>query len=144
MWSHYADGHKGFCVEYDFFDSSEEVLATLPFPVIYSDKRPLIPWEAAFEKTPENMEAAWRQIMLGLLTKDSQWSYENEWRVFTNAANPADIKMPRISCVYLGASITDEHRDEILKTAREKKIPVKQMVVDRGEYELHARNVLSF
>lgn len=144
MWSHYADGHKGFCVEYDFFDPSERVLATLPFPVIYSDKRPLIPWGAAFEKTPENMEAAWRQIMLGLLTKDSQWAYENEWRIFVRATDPADLKMPRISCIYLGVTISDENRDKILKIASEKMIPVKQMTVDRGEYELHAQNIFPF
>lgn len=141
MWSHYADSHKGFCVEYDFSEPDAEVLNTLPLPVLYSKKRPLIPWEAALEKTPENMEKTWRWLMIGLLTKDSEWSYENEWRILINSTDFAEVKMPRISCVYLGASILEENRNKILDIARRKHIPVKQMKVDRGEYELHAHDV---
>lgn len=144
MWSHYADSHKGFCVEYDFSMPNKEVLDVLPLPVMYSKQRPLIPWEAAFEKTPENMEKTWRQLMTGLLTKDSEWSYENEWRVFVDAMDSADLKMPPISCIYLGASITEENRNRILSIARDRKIPVKQMAVDRGKYALHAQTILSF
>ena len=138
MWSHYADSHKGFCVEYDFSEPNAETLNMLPLPVMYSEKRPLIPWEAAFEKTPENMEETWRQLAIGLLTKDSEWSYENEWRILINSTETSEVKMPRISCVYLGASITEENRNKILDIARRKHIPVKQMKVDRGEYDLHA------
>lgn len=141
MWSHYADSHKGFCVEYDFSKPDAEVLNALPLPVIYSKKRPLIPWEAALEQTPENMEETWRLLMIGLLTKDSEWAYENEWRILVNSTDPSEVKMPRISCVYLGASITKENRNKILDIARRKHIPVKQMRVDRGEYDLHAVSI---
>lgn len=144
MWSHYADSHKGFCIEFDFSEPTKEVLETLPLPVVYSDKRPLIPWEAAFEKTTEKMESACRELMLGLLIKDSEWSYENEWRIIINAANPADLKMPRISCVYLGASIAEKNREKILEIAKQNKIPVKQMKVDRGAYALHTEDILTF
>ena len=144
MWSHYADGHKGFCVEYDFSTPSDEVLSILPLPVFYSTDRPLIPWEPAFENTPENMEAACKQLLLGLITKDSEWSYENEWRIFINNSAPDDLKMPRISCVYLGASISEENRNKILAIAKKNKIPIKQMKVDRGKYALHAEDVLVF
>lgn len=142
MWSHYSDGHKGFCVEYDYSELNEEELNVLPLPVVYSKKRPLIPWEAAIENTPQNLEVACRQMMMGLLTKDSEWSYENEWRIFTDTTSSAEVKMPRISCVYLGASITEENRNKILKIARKKNIPVKQMKVDRGEYDLHAITIV--
>ena len=138
MWSHYADSHKGFCVEYDFSEPSKDVLDVLPLPVVYSEQRPLIPWAAAFEKTPENMENTWRQLIKGLLTKDSEWSYENEWRVFINASESAELKMPPISCIYLGASIAKGDRNKVLDIARRKHIPVKQMKVDRGQYDLHA------
>ena len=125
-------------MEYDFSDPNEEVLNTLPLPVMYSEKRPLIPWEAAIEKTPENIEETWRRLMIGLLTKDSEWSYENEWRILINSTDSTEVRMPRISCIYLGASIMEENRNKILDIARMKHIPVKQMKVDRGEYDLHA------
>ena len=97
-----------------------------------------MPWEAAFEKTPENMKSAIRQFVIGLLTKDSEWSYENEWRVLVSATISPDIKMLRISCVYIGASTSDENRRKILEIARKNGIPVKQIKVDRGKYALHA------
>lgn len=138
MWSHYADSHKGFCVEYDFAEPNAEVLNMLPLPIIYSKKRPLIPWEAALEKKTENMEETWRRLMIGLLTKDSEWSYENEWRILSDPTDSPEVKMPQISCIYLGVSISEENRNKILEIAYKKGIPVKQMKVDRGEYDLHA------
>ena len=38
MWSHYANNHKGFCVEYDLLEISKQLQFT-PVPVIYSDKK---------------------------------------------------------------------------------------------------------
>lgn len=142
MWSHYADSHKGFCIEYDYSTMKIDSHSIFPFPVIYSDKRPLIPWKAALDNSPENREEAFIQITKGLLTKDSIWSYENEWRILAKATEAPDIPMPRISCVYLGASISNEDKATILEIAKEKNYTVKQMVVDRGTYDLHAEDIV--
>ena len=140
MWSHYADSHRGFCIEYDFNSLKDEVL---PFPIIYSENRPLVPWKAAIDHTSESNEQAIKDLTLGLLTKDQAWEYENEWRVLLPAANPPDLKVP-ITAIYLGAHITSENKTIILEIADNHKIPVKQMKTDRGAYELHMENVLNF
>ena len=141
MWSHYADSHKGFCIEYDYSQINEETLKKLPMPIIYTSKRPLIPWKPVLDNTQENIQEACNEMMLGLLTKDDAWEYENEWRILINASENSKLAMPKISCVYLGASIEKENKLKILNIAREKGIPVKQMKVDRGEYALHAEVV---
>lgn len=141
MWSHYADSHKGFCIEYDYSQVDEETLNKLPMPIVYSLKRPLLPWKAMFDKSPENIQEACNLLMLGLLTKDSAWEYENEWRILINSSDDAELVMPRISCIYLGASIDRINKAKVLKIAKERGIPVKQMKVDRGEYALHAEDV---
>ena len=92
-------------------------------------------------KVVENVEEAVVQFTKGLLTKDNIWSYENEWRILIKAKDVPDIPMTHISCVYLGASISDENRNAILQIAKEKNYKVKQMVVDRGAYALHAEDV---
>lgn len=138
MWSHYADSHKGFCIEYDFSESEDEILSKLPLPVVYSEKRPLVPWKAAIDNSVENMEEAYAEIMMGLLTKDKEWEYENEWRILIGATEDSELAMPKVSCIYLGASIEKENRDKIVAIAKEQNIPVKQMKVDRGAYDLHA------
>lgn len=142
MWSHYADSHKGFCIEYDFSGIEEEILSKLPLPVFYSEKRPLVPWKAAIDNSAENMEEAYAEIIMGLLTKDKEWEYENEWRILIGATEDSEFAMPKVSCIYLGASIEKENRDKIVAIAKKQNIPVKQMKVDRGAYDLHAEDVL--
>lgn len=138
MWSHYADSHKGFCIEYDFSEPEDEILSKLPLPVVYSEKRPSVPWKAAIDNSEENMEEAYAEIMMGLLTKDKEWEYENEWRILIGATEDSELVMPKVSCIYLGASIEKENRDKVIAIAKERNIPVKQMKVDRGAYDLHA------
>lgn len=55
-----------------------------------------------------------------------------------NVTEDSEFKMPRVSCIYLGASIEKENRDKVIAIAKERNIPVKQMKVDRGAYDLHA------
>ena len=141
MWSHYADSHRGFCVEYDFGSTNRATLSLLPLPVVYSHDRPLVPWYVAFNNTPENIMAANKDILLGLLTKDSSWEYEREWRLLIDTKRPALCQMPKITCVYLGACVSDANRAKIIDIAKEKHFAVKQMVVDRGTYALHERIV---
>lgn len=141
MWSHYADGHHGFCIEYDYSELNELTSNALPLPVVYSPKRPLIPWEAALDNSAENVRQATAQITSGLLVKDIAWAYENEWRILIDAKQNPNIKMPKITCIYLGVNISQTNRNKILKLAKQLSIPVKQMKVDRGEYDLHAENL---
>lgn len=141
MWSHYADSHRGFCVEYDFCDA--DASTPLPFPVVYSNIRPQVPWGEALARSPENTAKATSNLMIGLLTKDKCWEYENEWRYLVVESASPSLKMPKISCIYLGALIEDKNRDKILRFARKNQIPVKQMTVDRGAYVLHANEVLN-
>lgn len=141
MWSHYADSHKGFCVEYDFSGTDEQTLSKLPLPIIYTEERPLIPWKPALDNTKENIDEATAQLTLGLLTKDQDWKYENEWRILIKASECAEFKMPPVSCIYLGAAIEEKNRKKILTIAKQLGVPVKQMKVDRGAYALHAENV---
>ena len=63
---------------------------------------------------------------------------DNAWRILIKASQEADVKMPPITCIYLGASISKCNRAKILKIANKLHIPVKQMKVDRGAYALHA------
>jgi len=83
---------------------------------LHTSKRPLIPWKPVLDNTPENIREACNEMMLGLLTKDDAWEYENEWRILINASENSELAMPKISCVYLGASIEKENKVKILNT----------------------------
>ncbi len=124
MWSHYADSHKGFCVEYDYSSLTEAEMLSLPLPIIYAKGRPLLPWKAALDNTLENISEATAQITLGLLTKDDEWKYENEWRILVSSIGSTEFEMPKISCIYLGAAISDKNKAKILEIAKRKNILV--------------------
>jgi len=139
MWSHYADKHKGFCIEYDFSHVSDDML---PLPVIYSKKRVRMPWKFALDTTPENIAEANQRFLEALLTKDEIWQYENEWRILASPDAGHNLKMPPVSCIYLGALCSEENKKQITDIAAQLGVPVKRMKTDRGEYELHAQPVV--
>ena len=66
MWSHYADGHRGCCIELSLKSNK-----LAPSPIIYSDQLPHV----EHEKEGRNV----------LLCKSPIWKYENEIRVFSKS-----------------------------------------------------------
>lgn len=139
MWAHYGEGHAGFCIEYDFnrINLKDEELSI--FPVLYSKERPPIPWDISIDKTSNETKRAEYDFILSMLTKDSSWSYEKEWRILRSIISQSEVvSLPITSCIYLGANCTQENKNKIIEVAQVLHIPVQQMVVDRVIYKLHA------
>ncbi len=134
MWSHYADEHRGFCIEFDFSKGPEDCL---PLPVVYSEKRVKMPWVPTQNPSKEQVRFMTESFMKALVTKDIVWEYEHEWRMLIGAGDDKFVNMPPISCIYIGALCSDENEQKLRAIAQGKGIPLKQMVLDRGEYELH-------
>lgn len=140
MWSHYADSHKGICVEYDFSELKEDRIHL--FPVCYSVKRPKVPWKEAIIQSEEMQRNATARFMEALLTKDKAWEYEQEWRILVLPKECTDnISAPPISCIYLGAMCSEENAKLVAKVANKLSVPIKRMIVDRGEFELHVTSI---
>lgn len=143
MWSHYADNHKGFCIEYDFGADLLKDSGVIVFPVAYSSIRPKIPYETVVSlEMPTlrnaNSKKIYERIFLSMLTKDTIWNYEKEWRILISAQEePINIPAPPVSCIYLGACCSEENEEKIKALVQDWNIPVKKMVVDRGDYSLH-------
>ena len=123
MWSHYADSHKGFCIEYDFKSlgiTNEDVQLLLP--VVYID-------------TPhiqmDDLDAAdGSLLMYAMSLKRSSWGYEQEWRRFyphTDEPNPE--KMPNPVGIYLGTRCSDQNKEQMMEICKDKEIPLFQMTL---------------
>jgi len=68
MWSHYAENHRGICLEFNVMNN----LFISAVEVLYRSRYPL--W-APYSATEYNaIEMA--------LTKAAEWSYEQEFRIF--------------------------------------------------------------
>ena len=73
MWSHYSDGHQGFCLE---FERSPDNMLQWARPVGYpnNDEYPYVEY---WRQNPNEQIEEFAKIVT---TKSQHWSYENEWR----------------------------------------------------------------
>lgn len=84
LWGTYADGNRGFCIEYDFSKTNEGNLLDNLRKVIYVDERKALPYIDLFESLIYGEDAKGKITNIfeeQLLSKDSSWSPEREWRV---------------------------------------------------------------
>ncbi|MBQ8771667.1 MAG: DUF2971 domain-containing protein [Clostridia bacterium] len=148
MWSHYANKHTGFCVEYDLSKLKSQEAMLMLYPVIYSNKRPLLPlsmFDFSDIKNVKVVEGAlpYAEIVESLLTKSDIWSYEEEWRIIHTLNNLDDQKLYEdiITGVYLGANINADDEKLIIEKATAKGIPVKKMQLLEDQYEVEIVDV---
>lgn len=108
MWSHYADSHKGFCLE---FDTNYDPFTKM-FPVTYSEDIPEIDANKIINNSDNNLET----IKVNLLHKYIDWEYEKEWRVLHKEKTTSFCyKTNALTGVYFGTKI-DLSDLEILAT----------------------------
>lgn len=103
MWSHYADSHKGVCLE---FDGLSEFMAPAQ-QVKYSKTRE--PIRAYHESHEQMMEKA-------LLTKSEHWAYEDEYRLLRYEGGPGlvEFRPPNLTGIIVGAN-ADRETMELLR-----------------------------
>ncbi len=143
MWSHYANKHTGFCVEYDLSKLKSQEALLMLYPVIYSNKRPLLPlsmFDFSDIKNVKVVEGAlpYAEIVESLLTKSDIWGYEEEWRIIHTLNNLDDQKLYEdiITGVYLGANISTDDEKLIIEKATAKGVAIKKMRLLEDRYEL--------
>ncbi|SEW31192.1 DUF2971 domain-containing protein [[Clostridium] fimetarium] len=157
MWGHYADSHKGFCVEYDFNDyikNSDNTLENLNntimsclLPIIYKSKPREVPIDLFYKKALNNKLTAFQEnhfkkfLLQNYLTKSSAWSYENEWRLILTQ-NECEkynnmLPFPYIKAIYLGYGMSLENKEYMYKLAMRKGISVYDCALRDDSYELN-------
>lgn len=99
MWSHYAQSHRGFCLE---FSPQADSVFQKARRVRYADSFPCLSLEAF-------CEFDFDQVLSLLLTKATCWSYEEEWRVFHQEANKLyGYERSSLTGIYFGAKMPED------------------------------------
>ncbi len=95
MWSHYADYHKGLCLEFDLTKDPDTF--TFLSKVKYDDTYPQVNYIKDQDVIPI------------LMHKSTVWKYEEEWRVIkTNFADKlVDVKEEALTGVVFGCKIDE-------------------------------------
>ena len=128
MWSHYADNHKGVCIEF--------ITENMPFcrasAVKYQIDRPVF--------RPLNLDRI-SFIEPTLLRKADIWRYEKEWRCFRINEGPGETSFQpsAIKSVILGAAAEHqfEHDFRELMASRVMQVPITKVRFDEKEFRLH-------
>ena len=156
MWSHYANSHKGFALEYDtkafrlkcqFCDRLKQcnkaAICNL-YPVIYQKQRydatDFLGWYIGRSmglpiKNPDTFTSS-----KALLYKSPQWSYEKEWRLIVSKLNDFQDKSPvcidhlRPTAIFYGQKISQINKKMLHLIAKEKGISEYQMYIDNKSY----------
>jgi len=110
MWSHYADKHRGICLQFEgkpstpFFYNAQIVEYQKNLPVInpfIDEKEPL------FYKT--------------FLKKSCWWEYEEEWRIIIPRIGSTTFEFPPeyLKGVILGSNISEKNEKNVITWAKE-------------------------
>ena len=132
MWNNYADGEKGYCIEYDL-QGYENI--NLLFPVVYQDNREtniVINMVAAFigqmiiGMSYGQIKADRSQFMQMFLTKDTKWAYQKEWRLLGDAYDK--LPAPTIHAIFLGKNMDDQNKKQMIDYCEKYNIEVADAI----------------
>lgn len=114
LWSHYADSHKGLCIE---FDAGMLPIASA-MKVHYQDEYPSVDYPM-----PNDARG-----FAAVLTKARAWEYEDEFRLLLVSSAPDQypndgesycLSGDEITSIYLGAEVSDIHRQQLISLVSE-------------------------
>jgi len=132
LWAHYANSHKGFCIEYDvdLLMDNELIPPTVhKFDVIYEDiNRAKI---AKFSHT---------EVLKSLLGyKSKAWEYENEIRLVFDKSGVKPYHPSAVKSVFFGLFMASKEKEIIQKGLEGVNVDFYEMVTKEGEYGLEAK-----
>jgi Protein of unknown function (DUF2971) len=106
MWSHYADGHRGFCLE---FDTARDPFHNAYY-VRYADQFPYVnPVNVIVD--PHDGDPENELFVASALTKATCWQYEKEWRMVHMKPNHFyGYKRAALTGIYFGAQMSETHK----------------------------------
>ncbi|HIR36887.1 MAG TPA: DUF2971 domain-containing protein [Candidatus Limisoma gallistercoris] len=136
LWAHYANSHKGFCIEYDLDKLSNYSSCVFDvenvIEVTYESERPSV-------SEVDNMSQIQKKVFG---TKSLAWKYENEIRIVFEKSGEKIIPDNAIMGIYFGLRITLEDRRDIIKRLSKQNINFYQIERIENSYQLKATKLL--
>lgn len=141
LWVHYANDHKGFCIEYDYDVLTERLLMAegvskhdciAAFRIEYTEAPPKLTIDNILEKINDNIELL--KNISG--TKAKKWEYEEEIRIIFNSYGLKSIISEAITGIYFGVKMPESEQKYIKEKLHNNNIKYYQMYFERNSYSL--------
>lgn len=132
MWSHYANSHRGICLQFFALGNTLESSQ----PVHYKSVRPVV--NPVSQSHDEMLDHA-------IFSKSDHWKYEQEWRLIQYKHGAGVYRTPPEALVgiVLGALIEPEDKRDVLEWVDSRDIPTKiyQARISTSKFELEIDEV---
>ena len=136
MWAHYANSHKGFCIEYDTAKLKDKYLIPKTVSELEVDYEPKPQTITCLDIKEENV------ILKKLFaTKSLNWSYENEIRLIFDSFELKDYHSSALTGIYFGASFSPEKKQQLINSLTDRDVNFYQMYRDENSYNLKRKLV---
>ena len=143
LWAHYANNHRGICIEYDLVNTKTKLFKNLCFPIEYLDDYDLTKdIKYSFNKNSFDYNLKIKPLLL----KAKDWSYEEEWRIIFDDSIISEykenfypyepyIKFLKPQKVYMGMDISEKDEKLIKNICKIKEIPLFKAIKNKEEYK---------
>lgn len=129
LWAHYANSHRGFCIEYDFESLKEyQLQREYSCSVTYQKNMPIISSQDLF-----NTEQLIKKLMA---TKSINWEYEEEFRILTGTSGVFHYYNKALKGVYFGYKTEKKFIKFIMRLLKGRKVKYYKMQPKKELYEL--------
>ena len=130
LWAHYANSHKGFCIEYDLDillknDGENHIHS---FPVLYSNKPPSIGFLDVIRNKQNSM------IKKFAFHKSKRWEYEQEHRIVTSKIGLNSYNPKALKSIYFGLKISESDKNQIINLLQLRDINFYQIELEKNSY----------
>lgn len=137
LWAHYANSHKGFCIEYDL----DRLLSKQNpkhhfFDIKYTNEiQNLDISKIITQDNPDKLI----KMMLGF--KSQRWEYENELRIITENQGLNTYDYRAVKAIYFGLKTPEDEINQVMKTLQGRKIKYFQMHLKPNSFEFEAKQI---
>ncbi|KAF2519004.1 DUF2971 domain-containing protein [Flavobacterium salilacus subsp. salilacus] len=136
LWAHYANSHKGFCIEYDLdiLLNTFRTEKVYHFPVKYNK----IPPEVTISDVNIKNDSLIRKLS-GF--KSKRWEYEQEYRIITDNSGKQSYNHQALKSIYFGLRMSETHKSEIFKRLKGRDIKFYQIEHLNKSYKFEAARI---
>lgn len=106
MWSHYADSHRGICLEFDI--TKDYDFFVVPIIIKYKGEYPTV-------DVSETRGNVGKEL---LTTKYEGWQYEQEVRIYKEDHREYAFNPESLTAVYFGCKVEDSERKKLCEFIR--------------------------
>jgi hypothetical protein len=131
MWSHYADGHRGFCMEFN-----------TAYPLFRKPIRLPISITIPSVNLADNLLNLKVEATSVMATKSAYWSYEKEWRAYIEQGNFAfQIDPACLTGIYFGCAMPNKHQEILVMMVIGSPTKLYKMIRSETQYKVKSVQV---